>query len=80
VDLSDKQLILLLYPPVEKQDSPLETDIEYVYSEIKKKGVTLMLLSEEYKEKSPNGIRYTQYCEGCRKFKNENLNSLLKYL
>jgi transposase len=72
VDLSDKQLMSLLYPPVEDQDSPLEPDVEYIYSEMKKKAVTLMLLWEEYKEKHPDGIMYTQFCERYRKFKKEN--------
>jgi len=72
VELSDKQLISLLYPPVENQNSPPEPDIEEIYYEMKKKNVTLMLLWEEYKEKHPDGIMYTQFCERYRKFKKEN--------
>lgn len=72
LELSDKQLMSLLYPPVENQDSPPEPDIEEVYCEMKKKNVTLMLLWEEYKEKHPDGIMYTQFCERYRKFKKEN--------
>ena len=44
VDLSDKQLMLLLYPPVENRSSTPEPDIEEIYYEMKKKKVTLMLL------------------------------------
>ncbi|NLB37516.1 MAG: IS21 family transposase [Clostridiales bacterium] len=72
LELSDKQLMSLLYPPVENQGSPPEPDIEEIYCEMKKKNVTLMLLWEEYKEKHPDGIMYTQFCERYRKFKKEN--------
>lgn len=37
VELSDKQLVSLLYPPVEKQDSAPEPDMEYIFSEMKKR-------------------------------------------
>jgi transposase len=72
VDLSDKQLMSLLYPPVENKNTIPEPDMEYVFYEMKKKHVTLMLLWEEYKEKHPNGIMYTQFCERYRNFKKVN--------
>ena len=72
IELSDKQLISVLYPPVENKNTPPEPDIEYIFYEMKKKSVTLMLLWEEYKEKHPNGIMYTQFCERYRKFKKNN--------
>lgn len=78
VELSDKQLISLLYPPVEDTFSPPEPDVEMIYREMKKKNVTLMLLWEEYKAKYPDGIMYTQFCERYRKFKKENQISLHK--
>ena len=62
IELSDKQLISLLYPPQKSKKSPPEPDMEYVFYEMKKKHVTLMLLWEEYKEKHPDGIMYTQFC------------------
>ena len=71
-ELNDKQLISLLYPPVESQNSPPEPDIEEIFYEMKKKSVTLMLLWEEYKEKHLDGIMYTQFCERYRKFKKDN--------
>jgi len=37
-----------------------------------KKGVTLMLLWEEYKEVYPEGIMYTQFCQRYREFKKQN--------
>ena len=52
--------------------------MEYVFGEMKKKGVTLMLLWEEYKEKHPEGIMYTQFCERYRSFKKANKLTLHK--
>lgn len=78
IEVSDKQLMSLLYPPVENKTSPPEPDIEDVYCEMKKKSVTLMLLWEEYKEKHPDGIMYTQFCERYRKFKKANQISMHK--
>jgi len=72
IELSDKQLMSMLYPPLEKKNSPLEPDMEYVFREMKKKSVTLMLLWEEYKEKYPDGIMYTQFCDRYRNFKKGN--------
>lgn len=71
-ELSDKQLISMLYPPTETKSKPPEPDIEQIFYEMKKKNVTLMLLWEEYKEKHPDGIMYTQFCERYKKFKKEN--------
>ena len=73
---TDKQLMSLLYPPVKKHGLPPEPDMEYIFYEMKKKGVTLMLLWEEYKEKHPEGIMYTQFCERYRKFKKNNAITL----
>lgn len=69
---SDKQLISMLYPPLKSDTSPPEPDMEYVFSEMKKKSVTLMLLWEEYKANNPDGIMYTQFCERYRNFKKLN--------
>jgi DNA-binding Lrp family transcriptional regulator len=72
IEMSDKQLMSLLYPPVESKNSPPEPNMEYVFCEMKKKSVTLMLLWEEYKSQHPDGIMYTQFCERYRNFKKAN--------
>jgi len=72
IELSDKQLMSLLYPPAENKKTAPEPDMESVFYEMKKTCVTLMLLWEEYKEKHPDGIMYTQFCDRYRKFKNNN--------
>ncbi len=76
--LSDKQLMSALYPPTDGRTSPPEPDMEYIFSEMKKKSVTLMLLWEEYKEKHPDGIMYTQFCERYKNFKKDNKLSMHK--
>jgi transposase len=78
IELSDKQLMSMLYPPLECKNSSPEPDMEYVFREMKKKSVTLMLLWEEYKEKHPDGIMYTQFCDRYRKFKKNNQISMHK--
>ena len=77
-ELSDKQLMTLLYPPVENKNSPPEPDMNYVFCEMKKKSVTLMLLWEEYKANHPEGIMYTQFCERYRNFKKVNYITMHK--
>jgi transposase len=36
--------------------------MEYLHQELKRKGVTLQLLWHEYKERSPEGYQYSQFC------------------
>jgi transposase len=78
IELTDKQLMSALYPPAKSKGSPPEPDMGYIFHEMKKKNVTLMLLWEEYKEKHPNGIMYTQFCDRYRKFKKQNNISMHK--
>jgi transposase len=72
LDLNDKELISLLYPPTQNQSAAPEPDMEYIFYEVKKKHLTLMLLWEEYKEAHPDGIMYTQFCTRYREFKKQN--------
>lgn len=72
LNLNDKELISLLYPPTQNQSMVPEPDIEYIFYEMKKKHLTLMLLWEEYKEVHPDGIMYTQFCQRYREFKKQN--------
>ena len=69
LDINDKQLMSLLYPPAQRENTIPEPDMEYIFYEMKKKGLTLMLLWEEYKEAYPNSIMYTQFCKRYRDFK-----------
>jgi transposase len=63
--LSDEELEHRLYPPpalVPAAERP-EVDWAGVHSELKRKGVTLRLLWEEYREREPRGYGYSRYCE-----------------
>jgi len=55
LDVSDVQLLQLLYPAVPASTAPPEPDMNYVYAELKRKGVTLTLLWDEYKQRHPDG-------------------------
>ena len=62
--LDDEALTSLLYPPARKISSQERGEIDwaYIHQELKRKHMTLMLLWQEYKEKHPKGIRYSQFC------------------
>lgn len=73
LDVSDVQLIQLLYPATGASTTKTpEPDMNYIYRELKRKGVTLTLLWEEYKEQHPDGMMYTQFCSRYREFKKSN--------
>jgi transposase len=74
--LNDKELLSLIYPPTETRSKTAEPDLNYVFNEMKKKNVTLMLLWEEYKRDNPDGLMYTQFCERYRNFKKTNQISM----
>ena len=75
-NLNDKELVSLIYPPVDTRNKIIEPDLNYVFGEMKKKNVTLMLLWEEYKRDTPDGLMYTQFCERYRNFKKKNQISM----
>jgi transposase len=50
----------LLFPKTEKASKPLP-DLDYLNRELKKKGVTLQLLYEEYRNDNPDGYERTQF-------------------
>jgi transposase len=65
VSLSDEELERRLFPPP-PQRSALErplADWSEVHHELRKKGVTLELLWQEYRQQQPTGYSYSRYCE-----------------
>ena len=66
----DAALERALFPP--PPDVPAETrgmpDFVHVHRELKRKGVTLFLLWEEYKAAHPKGFGYSWFCEHYRAF------------
>ena len=63
--LSEEELESRLYPPAEAVPAPERPAVDWgaIHSELKRKGVTLRLLWEEYREKEPRGYGYSRYCE-----------------
>lgn len=71
-DLDDEALERRLYPPVvaptHRKLSP--PDWQSLHDELaKNKHLTLMLLWQEYKEGTPSGYQYSQYCELYRQWR-----------
>ncbi len=48
--------------PFSRAKRPLP-DMEYIHRELRRKGVTLRLLWEEYLSENPDGYKLTQFCE-----------------
>ena len=63
--LPDAELEACLFPAlpsVPGQRRPLP-DWSWVHQELRRKGVTLMLLWQEYKERQPDGYQYSYFCD-----------------
>ena len=62
-EMTEQELYKLLFLPTQssKKERPLPNWDE-VCQELRRKGVTLLLLWREYKDKYPNGLGYTQFC------------------
>src|SRR6266702_5922121 len=67
--LSDEALEARVYgpPPPPTRHRPVP-DCAALHAERRKPGVTLELLHLEYLEQHPDGYRYTQFCEGYRRW------------
>jgi transposase len=63
--LGDEELEARLYPPAQAVPSERRAAVDWasVHQELKRKGVTLQLLWEEYQQLEPQGYRYSRYCE-----------------
>lgn len=63
-DLDERALHERLYPaPLPSSGERPLPDWERVHKEMRRKGVTLMLLWEEYKATHPEGYQYSRFCE-----------------
>jgi transposase len=62
-ELSDEALERLLYPPVQvaARDRRPQPDWPAVHRELRRPGVTLQLLWEEYRAAHPDGYGYSRY-------------------
>jgi transposase len=71
--LSSKELGSALYPPQGESGSPKpEPDLGHIHREMRKKGITLTLLWEEYKTEHTDGLMFTQFCQRYRDFRKQN--------
>jgi transposase len=63
-NVTDEELEALLFPPVVVLESQRALpDMAYIARELRRKGVTLMLLWEEYRRVHPEGYAYSRYCD-----------------
>lgn len=62
-ELSDDELAEKLYSDEHYHSERPIPDMNFIHSELKKKGVTLQLLWQEYLEHYPDGLGYSQFCE-----------------
>jgi len=67
--LPDSELEALLFPPVSACNAPRPLpDWQHLHEELRRKGVTLFLLWEEYKAAHPEGYEYSRFCERYRQW------------
>ena len=62
-ELDDTTLEARLFPRAAPAAGRARPDCVYIHRELKRDGVTLQLLWEEYVQVHPDGYRYTQFCE-----------------
>jgi len=63
-DLDDASIENLLFPGPRRRAAVQRQmpSMEYLFQELKRKGVTLLLLWYEYKQAHPEGYQYSQFC------------------
>ncbi len=66
-DLSDAELAAIVYEPVkpvseDERKADFASRIAYFLKELKRTGVTRLLLCQEYRKEYPEGYSYTQFC------------------
>jgi transposase len=68
-ELDEEQLERLLYPPAPASAARRpQPDWAAIHQELRRKGVTLGLLWQEYKQAHPDGYQYSQFCDLYRRF------------
>jgi len=82
LQLSEDEMYKLLYPEHKvikaKQTRP-KPDVKHIDKELKKSGVTYLLLWQEYKSSHPDGYGYTQFKSYHHKYK-KSLNPSIRQL
>ncbi len=67
-DLDDAGLEARLFPAPEAGQERIPPDLAAIHQELKRPGVTLHLLWEEYLAVQPHGYRYSQFCDLYRRW------------
>jgi len=67
-ELGEAALEARLFPPAEMGREQVPPDLVRIHQELKRAGVTLHLLWEEYREVHPAGYGYSQFCEIYRRW------------
>jgi transposase len=67
-ELDEATLEARLFPPAETGREQVPPDLVRIHQELKRPGVTLHLLWEEYREVHPDGYGYSQFCEIYRRW------------
>lgn len=67
--MDEEALYEVLYRPVkDKKAFRPRPDYDHIHQELRRKGVTLLLLWREYRDQHPNGLGYTRFCCGYNKY------------
>jgi transposase len=80
-DMGEEDLYKKLFPnqtQVIEKSYPMP-NWEEVRKELRQKGVTLMLLWIEYKEKNPDGYKYSRYCEHYLRWKKSQAEPSMRH-
>lgn len=67
-DWTEDKIYSVLFPSSNKKIPHPLPDFGKIHKELKRKGVTLMLLWYEYQQQNPGGYSYSRYCELYQKF------------
>jgi transposase len=62
-EMDDAELERRLFPLMQEPRVPAKPDFAYIHKELKRTGVTLLLLWVEYASDNPGGYRYSRFCE-----------------
>jgi transposase len=80
--MEEEQLLVCLFPESKRSCSPTNKphpDWNAVHTELAKKGMTRLLLWEEYKQQHPDGYGYTQFKEYYNRYK-RSLNPSMRQI
>lgn len=67
--MDEATLEALLYPPAKQDVTRAIPDMAWIHQELRRKGVTLELLWQEYRRNHPNGYQYSRFCELYRQWR-----------